>query len=160
MENSSEENTFRRPVLLLVVCLLTFIGSGWDILANLFYLFTANIREGMMNAGQNPAIILELEGQSFWTSSLELMEAGRQYVREMVVFRLILHVVSLSGAILMFRLRRSGFYLFVSARILLLFVLPYFAGFHLVVVFRMLMSGVVSFLFIALYALHLKYMNR
>lgn len=88
------------------------------------------------------------------------MQAGMQYAWEMVVFRLVLSVFALSGAILMFQLRRSGFYLYVAAQVLLLFVLPYFAGFHLTVIIKMLFAGLISFLFIALYAFHLKYMNR
>lgn len=162
-----EENPFRRPTFLVVLCMLTFIGSGWNILANLFYLFTANIIDGTIDTGQNPAWVGELESQGidtffsgFWNSSLGLMQAGMQYAREMVVFRLVLSVFALSGAILMFQLRRSGFYLYVAAQVLLLFVLPYFAGFHLTVIIKMLFAGLISFLFIALYAFHLKYMNR
>ncbi|MFR5958710.1 MAG: hypothetical protein ACLUHA_03330, partial [Bacteroides stercoris] len=37
---------------------------------------------------------------------------------------------SLLGAILMFQLRRIGFYFYTAAQILMLFVLPYFAGFN------------------------------
>ena len=109
----------------------------------------------------------ELESQGidsffsgFWNSSLGLMQAGMQHAREIVVFQLILNVVVLAGAILMFQLRRPGFYLYVAAQILLLFIWPYFAGFHLAVIIKMLLAGLVSFLFIALYAFHLKYMNR
>lgn len=167
MENALEENSFRRPTFLVVLCIFTFVGSGWNILADLFYLFTANIIDGTIDMEQNSAMVGELESQGidsffsgFWNSSLGLMQTGMQHAREIVVFQLILNVVVLAGAILMFRLRRPGFYLYVAAQILLLFIWPYFAGFHLVVIIKMLLAGLVSFLFIALYAFHLKYMNR
>lgn len=167
MENPLEKNTFRRPTFLVILCILTFVGSVWNILANLFYLFMADIMDGTIPIGQNSGIVGELESQGinsfflgFWNSSLGLMQAGMQYAREMVVFRLILSVIVLSGAILMFQLRRLGFYLYVTAQILLLFVWPYFAGFHVTVILKMVFAGIVSFLFVALYAFHLKYMNR
>ena len=167
MENSLEENSFRRPTFLVVLCIFTFVGSGWNILADLFYLFTANIIDGTIDIEQNSAMVGELESQGidsffsgFWNSSLRLMQAGMQHAREIVVFQLILNVVVLAGAILMFQLRRPGFYLYVAAQILLLFIWPYFAGFHLAVIIKMLLAGLVSFLFIALYAFQLKYMNR
>ena len=44
MENPFEEqqNQFQRPTFLLVLCILTFIGSGWGTLSNLFSVFTAD----------------------------------------------------------------------------------------------------------------------
>ena len=44
MENPFEEqqNGRRRPVFLTVLCILTFIGSGWGVLSNLFSIFTAD----------------------------------------------------------------------------------------------------------------------
>ena len=167
MENALEENSFRRPTFLVMLCIFTFVGSGWNILADLFYLFTANIIDGTIDIEQNSAMVGELESQGidsffsgFWNSSLGLMQAGMQHAREIVVFQLILNVIVLVGAILMFQLRRPGFYLYVAAQILLLFIWPYFTGFHLVVIIKMLLAGLVSFLFIAFYAFHLKYMNR
>ena len=42
MENPFEEqqNKLQRPTFLLVLCILTFIGSGWGTLSNLFSVFT------------------------------------------------------------------------------------------------------------------------
>ena len=162
MKNSLEKSPFRRPTFLVVLCILTFVGSGWNILGSLFYLFTANIMDSAISIEQNSAVVGELESQGinsffsgFWDSSLGLMQTEMQYAREIVISRLILSVVVFSGAILMFQLRRSGFYLYVAAQILLLFVLPY-----LTVLIKMFFPGILSFAFVALYAFHLKYMNR
>lgn len=167
MKNSLEKSPFRRPTFLVVLCILTFVGSGWNILGSLFYLFTANIMNSAISIEQNSAVVGELESQGinsffsgFWDSSLGLMQIEMQYAREIVISRLILSVVVFSGAIFMFQLRRSGFYLYVTAQILLLFVLPYFSGFNLTVMIKMFLSGILSFAFVALYAFHLKYMNR
>lgn len=50
MENPFEEqqNQFQRPTFLLVLCILTFIGSGWGTLSNLFSVFTAGLTDSSM----------------------------------------------------------------------------------------------------------------
>ncbi len=65
----------------------------------------------------------------------------------------------LLGAILMFQLRRIGFYFYTAAQILMLFVLPYFAGFNFMVLAGMLFSAIFAVIFIVMYALNLKYMR-
>ena len=50
MENPFEEqqNKLQRPTFLLVLCILTFIGSGWGTLSNLFSVFTAGLTDSSM----------------------------------------------------------------------------------------------------------------
>jgi len=73
--------------------------------------------------------------------------------------RFLLYAASLTGAILMFQLKKSGFYLYTTAQILLLFVAPAFIGFNLFVNIGILFSSFFALLFIALYAINLKKMN-
>ena len=53
MENPFEEqqNKLQRPTFLLVLCILTFIGSGWGTLSNLFSVFTAGLTDSSMQMG-------------------------------------------------------------------------------------------------------------
>ena len=59
----------------------------------------------------------------------------------------------------MFQLRRIGFYFYTAAQILMLFVLPYFAGFNFMVLAGMLFSAIFAVIFIVMYAFNLKYMR-
>ena len=93
-------------------------------------------------------------------STMASLQATFVHAREIAVVSLVLSVISLLGAILMFQLRRLGFYLYTAAQILALFVLPYFAGFSMYVGMVMFFSGLISLLFIILYAVNLKYMTR
>ena len=168
MENPFQNETYRqqRPTFLLVLCILTFIGSGWSVLSNLFSVFTAGLMNGNIQMEQYSSVVNELEGsgisafwQNFFHSSMEVIQVMAMHAREIAIMQLVLSIVSLVGAILMFQLRRSGFYLYAAAQILMLFVYPYFAGFSGWVILIMCWSAFFSLIFIILYALNLKYMK-
>ncbi len=168
MENPFQDKTYRqqRPTFLLVLCILTFIGSGWSVLSNLFSVFTAGLMNGNIQIEQYSSMINEIQGsgisafwQNFFHSSIEVLKVMAIHAREIAIMQLVLNIVSLVGAILMFQLRRFGFYLYTPAQVLLLFIYPYFAGFSGLVVLIMCWLAFFSLLFIILYALNLKYMK-
>lgn len=169
MENPFEEkqNSPVRPTFLLVICILTFIGSGWSVLSNLFSLFTAGMMDGSLQMEQYSNMMENIEGSAsssfltgFLNSSMEVLQATAAHAREIAVMQLVLSVISLLGAIMMLQLRRFGFYLYTAVQILALFVLPYFAGFSTLVVIGMLWSAFISLIFIILYAVNLRYMVK
>ncbi len=168
MENPFEEiNKLQRPTFLFVLCILTFIGSGWNVLSNLFSLFTAGMMDSTLQMEQYSNIMENMENgatsafmSGLFSSSMQLLQSTAVHAREITALQLSLAVVSLLGAILMFQLRRLGFYLYAAAQILTLFILPYFAGFSLVVMIGLLWSGFITLIFIILYAVNLKYMVR
>lgn len=156
----------QRPVLLLVLCILTFIGSGWSVLSNLFSIFTVEFANSNLQIEQYSTMVNNLEGNGtsvFWAdllhSCMEFFTAMALHARELAIVHLVLNLVSLLGAILMFQLRRLGFYLYVTAQILIVLVFPYFAGFSFIVFFLMFFAGIISLIFIILYACTLKYMR-
>lgn len=76
------------------------------------------------------------------SSTMASLQATFVHAKEIAVINLVLSVISLLGAILMFQLRRIGFYFYTAAQILMLFVLPYFAGFNFMVLAGMLFSAI------------------
>ena len=158
MENPFEEqqNQFQRPTFLLVLCILTFIGSGWGTLSNLFSVFTAGLTNSSMQMEHYSSMLngMDQGGDSavlsdILSSTMASLQATFVHAKE----------ISLLGAILMFQLRRIGFYFYTAAQILMLFVLPYFAGFNFMVLAGMLFSAIFAVIFIVMYALNLKYMR-
>jgi len=169
MENPFEEqqNKLQRPTFLLVLCILTFIGSGWGTLSNLFSVFTAGLTDSSMQMEHYSSMLNGMDQgagsavlSDILNSTMASLQATFVHAREIAVVSLVLSVISLLGAILMFQLRRLGFYLYTAAQILALFVLPYFAGFSMYVLIVIFFSGLISLLFIILYAVNLKYMTR
>lgn len=169
MENPFDEqqNKLQRPTFLLVLCILTFIGSGWGTLSNLFSVFTAGLTDSSMQMEHYSSLLNGMDQETgsavlsdILSSTMASLQATFVHAREIAVVSLVLSVISLLGAILMFQLRRIGFYLYTAVQILALFVLPYFAGFSMYVLVVMFFSGLISLIFIILYAVNLKYMSR
>ncbi|MEG0796794.1 MAG: hypothetical protein RR397_09885 [Odoribacter sp.] len=167
MENPFEEKKVQRPTLLIVLCVLTFIGSGWSVLSNLFSMFTAGLMNSNMQMEQYSNMAGQMEDggvtsflSGILNSSMEVLQVTIAHANEIAVMGIVLSVISLLGAVMMFQLKRLGFYLYTASQILALFILPYFAGFSIAVLIGMLSSGLFAILFIILYAVNLKYMNR
>ena len=169
MENPFDEQQrpIQRPTFLMVLCILTFIGSGWGVLSNLYSVFTSGFMDNAtLHMEQYSNMVNELEDQSsasfmsgFLNSSMEVLRATAEHAREIAILSLVLNLVSLLGCILMFQLRRSGFYIYTAAQVLMLFILPYFAGFSTLVIMGMLWSAFIAAIFVVMYALNLKYMH-
>ena len=124
-----------RPTFLTVLCILTFIGSG---LTALFLLI------GLVFAGAASSMLGSIPGMG------DMAGFGSGYF----VVVLVLALASLYGAIMMWKLKKMGFYLYSGANVIALFIPMIMA------------SGKFSFfglfitaLFIILYGLNLKYLK-
>lgn len=167
MENPFEEKQMKRPTFLTVLCILTFIGSGWGILSELFSLITAGMVNQSVQMEQYTQAMDQLAdsgvSSSFisglLSSSQEVIQASMMYRTQIAVCGLILSVISLIGALLMFRLKRIGFYFYTAAQVLMLGITPIFIGFSLITITSLIFSAIFALLFIILYAVNLKYMK-
>jgi hypothetical protein len=137
-----QNETVPNFVLLRILCVFTFIGSGLGLLSygiiGLFYnLFSSNLN--LIPDEQNRQLI-EM-----------LLSAGRLFF----ILNAILYTVSFAGAWLLWRMKKAGFHLYTGSQLLLLILpLAYIKGFP--------MPGVSIFLtllFIWGYAGFLKYMK-
>jgi hypothetical protein len=109
VESTGEQ---KRPTLLMVLCLLTFIGSGTTFLANSFlYITIDNWKQAYENG-----LFDNLKGL--------LQEDAMQLIMNVhpnfFLAQAILYLFSLLGAVLMWNLRKPGFHLYTIAQILLL----------------------------------------
>lgn len=162
MENPFDAEKLQRPTFLTVLCILTFVSTGWGILSGVFSLFTKNLFDGNMQmeqfnsmSGENHSpFISQLMG-----STMEMLQVSVVYGTQINLCNLVLTVITLIGAIQMYNLKRLGFYLYVAAQVLMLFIWPYFAGFSMILVMSMIVSALFTTIFIILYALNLKYMK-
>lgn len=123
--NAPTEGAKERPVFLTVLCILTFIGSGLSVLLWLLGIFGL----GAVNS------YLANFGGAADTGVLK------------PILMLIFSAASLYGAIMMWSLKKMGFYLYVAAQVL-------------IVAFGWsIMALVFALLFIILYGLNLKYLE-
>lgn len=143
LENENTIEPVKRPKLLSVLCILTFISSGLGILSCIITPLTANmVKEYMINAPNYD--------ETQMAESLKVIEAGWGYF----LLTLVLVVGSLIGAIMMWKLKKIGFHFYAFSNLAVLFVPTLVLGIAISWV-----SIIFSVAFIGLYAMHLKVMR-
>ncbi|MDE5417864.1 hypothetical protein L3049_07570 [Labilibaculum sp. DW002] len=156
-----ETSPKQRPTLLTVLCILTFIGSGVNVFSNLMGMVMSPIKSFLGPEFFEMALqdIPEEPVKKFVEQAFEMAQLAIDHIFEISLANFILYAASLTGAILMFQLKKLGFYIYASAQVLLLFVAPAFIGFNLFTNIGILFGSFFAILFIALYAVNLKKMN-
>jgi hypothetical protein len=155
-----------RPVFLTVLCILTFIGTSFVIVSNLIGLAMAPVVKGMtgMAESQMDQAMGEVstDAPGFAPILQKLMGTGMaamEHYTQIVLIKIVFAAIALFGAILMWKLKKTGFYLYSGAQVLLiasLFVILGGSGFAFLAILGTLFF---STLFIILYALNLKAMK-
>lgn len=166
-----EKEPVSRPTLLNVLCILTFIGSSWAILANIWAYTTAAQSAKMVSYASN-----RMESDSLSKKDSIVYEIGKKKqskfgekmmfsfskmftesaIKKNAIGAIFSAVFTLLGAIIMWRLRRIGFYLYITGVIIGIIVPFYLYGNNLVAVGISAFSSFFGLVFIALYALNLK----
>jgi hypothetical protein len=132
----------KRPVFLTVLCILTFVGSGMNLLSSLF---TAIAFDAIMPIMLEVAKKMNLPG----IEALEMTTPG------FLLVNALLYAGSVAGAILMMRLNKKGFHIYTIAQILLIIFTMYFFSLSAPGLPELFFSG----LFIFFYGTNLKYMR-
>ncbi len=118
----------KRPVFLTVLCILTFIGSGLGVLFGLLAIVAAGAIEGLLES--IPGM------QSLGGSSMLLL-----------IVSVLLSAASLFGAIMMWQLKKMGYFIYAAAQIVALII-----GFTV--------AGLIfTLLFLVLYFLNFKHLE-
>ena len=141
------ENNAQRPVLLTVLCILTFIGSGLSFFANLLLFFLYDIIQGVFESGQ----LGFMEG----TVEMESFKMVMSIAPEFFLFQGILYFISLLGAMMMWKMNKTGFHFYAIAQILLLIIYEFYIPGAPFPVIPLL----ISIIFILLYYRNLQFMK-
>ncbi len=156
-----------RSTFLTVICILTFIGSGWGIIKCIRDYASADtvskmanevlekresqMREHQIDEEKTPSFVKKL--------IISVTEnIGPESIRTYSVIGLISSLLKLTGAILMWNLKKMGFYFYVAG-VAVIVVIPLFMG-QLIGIISGSIRGFVGVIFIVMYALNLKYMNK
>ncbi|MFT3945747.1 MAG: hypothetical protein QM763_02140 [Agriterribacter sp.] len=156
-----------RPTFLTVLCILTFLGSGLSIINGLFgyltadttaSLYQANIedtKDEIENSGKPPGSAL---AKKIADGASEIIKS--ENLKKNALFGVISSIFTLVGAILMFRLKKTGFWIYVLGTVISIAapIAIYGVGniVSLGIVFIAALTGIV---FVVLYAMNLKYLR-
>jgi len=112
-EQTPQPEEIKTPLLLLrTLCILTFIGSGLGIINFSILVIMPDFILKNLNVFPDPAT------QEF--IKLIIVSGGSYFT----IISFFLYIVSLAGAILMWKMYKVGFHLYTSAQLLLL-IIPY-----------------------------------
>ncbi len=166
-----EQEPVSRPTLLNVLCILTFIGSSWAILTNVWAYATAAHSAKMVSYASNrmapdslnrkDSVVYQIGkkkrsafGEKMMVSLSKMFTEDT--IRKNAIGGIVSAVFTLLGAIMMWRLRRLGYYLYIAGVILGIIIPFYLYGNNLIAVGISAFSSFFGLVFIALYALNFK----
>ncbi len=165
LDQSYEQGPAKRPVFITVLCILTFVSCGLSFMSSVYGLATADKSEEALRAmsrlQQNDDNVPELFGNmgegiakmAEWTTTSQYLSLGNV-------------LICLAGALLMWRLRKVGYFIYIFGQIL-----PFIALYGMYAAVQnvpflgitMLISSIVTAIFaiafIIMYGVNLKHMR-
>lgn len=163
-----EEQIKKRPTFITVLGILGFIGVGWQIISGFIQMAAGAVTSAMVDAGQEISEgMSEIEGMSE-TMGSEGMEQLNNVANEGVallqhqstlgIIGIIAAIVCLVGIILMWKLKKTGFYIYVLGEIAPVIATLVLVGFGLGG-FMAALGMIVPIVFIILWGVNLKHMS-
>lgn len=166
----------KRPTFLIVLCILTFIGCGWKIAKNIIdCIFTCTVigiknskllsqsvqtyAEALKEVAVTDTIAQSEVSPESFNAVVDVFSSYFIYPLAIPVSQNLFLIISIIGAILMFNLKRKGFYIYAVAQILYFVVTLYFMGFSSWALFFISTEILIILLFLILFAVNLKYMR-
>lgn len=153
--DSGTEMQRKRPVFLLVLCILTFVGAGLGLLGAIFSVFTMSQTEEVYS-----------QMNSFGTDIGIDFRESYKWTKIANYANLVGNALCLTGALFMFQLKKIGFYVYIPGQMLPLigaylamnsmFTGGLFAGIGMV---SMVFNTMIAIAFIVMYGLNLKHMK-
>lgn len=157
MEEINETNMApaKLPQFLKVLCILTFVAVGLGLVGGLYNLVKApyameeyeRMQEMTGNMGDMP-------GAGFMTSLMDTAYASAVNALPLALITIGANLLCLFGALMMWKQRKIGFYVYVSGQLLAISIPAIFMGFGLL----MALGAIFPIAFIIMYALNLKHM--
>ena len=141
------QNSKKRPDLLIVLCVLTFIGSGFSGIVNGLAFLTVDSWAGVLDEGAFEIFNGQIE--------MEAIEILLNVNPTFYLLQAVFYTMSFYGAIMMWNLKKAGFHIYTVAQILLLIIAKVYMPSLPFPLIPLLLSST----FVLLYARNLRYMN-
>mgnify|MGYP002386103496 CR=1 FL=1 len=154
-----------RPVFLTVLCILTFIGSGWAIVSGISSYLTADTTADIVQAAMEDAKDKIDDAGGGSSKMAEKMISGAsemvkpEHLKKSALFSIIAAICTLGGAIFMFTLKKAGYWLYILGTAISIAGPLYIFGGNLISMLSTVLIGIVGVIFVILYGLNLKYLR-
>ena len=169
MEQPQTGSSSPRPTFLTVLCILTFLGSGWGIINHVSSYLNANvsaeIAKPMLDSAQQEIQKEAADNETaakiadrVISGASDLLDPAK--MKQNAMFGILANILTLGGAFLMFQLRKPGFWVYVAGTLLAIMspILVYGAS-NLMSLGMTAVYGFFGIIFVILYSLNLKYLK-
>lgn len=127
--NLEQEEPAKRPEMLTVLCILSFINAAWNILSNFisfaFYNTFQNLFTQLREGTGVYEDMAEQMGDS-WETFVQASEMASSISRGYYFLEMALFIASFVGVLMMWKLQKKGFHIYAIAQILMLIVITVF----------------------------------
>jgi hypothetical protein len=162
------EQPKKRTTFIKVLCILTFIGSSYGLLSGVYSYFTAEKTAqdtqkaaNIFNTKKPPANTADKKGDAIAKNIMNTLADAftPENVRKLSISEIIGALLCLSGALLMWRINKKGYFLYVAG-VLLGIIIPFVLfGNNIMGIIMSVISGFVGLVFCILYGVNLKDMK-
>ena len=172
--NDEEEILIKRPTLLTVLCILTFIGSSYAILGSVYAYKQAHVLSASIHNAMEKNKVDSLNMKDSANNLNKRSESGKMRgfmkgmekvydennMRTKAIGDIIAALFTLGGAILMWRRQRAGYFIYILGILIGIAIPFYLYGNNLMAVGISSFGSFFGLIFIALYALNLSYFKK
>lgn len=160
--------TAKRPTFLTVLCIITFVVSGYNLVMAIVGLFSnksfdpaqwqdisnqmAEAMAGTDSASQELAARM-MEAMS------SVMQAGIENAMTLGLVAVAASAISIFGAYLMFNLKQVGYYTYILAKVIGVLIPLIIFGVNIITIILYGFVALIGVLFIVLYGINRKYMS-
>lgn len=159
--NFTQNQVSKRPEFLTVICILSFIGQGYLLLKNLLSLVTISIITRLEPVVERSLEEFDYHGpfRRFLHDSLEYAVDSIDNFLTLVLGKIFLVGIILYGVILMWNLKKNGFYLFIAGKFFYILFPASLVDFNSFSVIDISIKSTIAIIFIILYSLNFKDMK-
>ncbi len=127
--NIEQQEPAKRPEMLTILCVLSFINAAWNTLSNFvsfaFYDTFQNLFTQLREGSGVYEDMAEQMGEN-WDVMVQASEMASSISRGYYFLEMVLFIASFVGVLMMWKLQKRGFHVYAIAQILMLIVITVF----------------------------------
>lgn len=162
-----DEEIKERPTFLKTLCILTFIYSSFTIVTNIInvinpdrvYKMISSKKKAIGDSATFKAGPRDADTKLSKRIELTLSDFSPEKIKQSAIGSIIVSLLCLAGALLMWRLKRYGYYIYIVGTIAGVALPYYLFGNNFIGVFSTASAGFFGLLFIIFYGMNLKSMR-
>ncbi len=148
LQQSIEKESNQLPSMLNVLTILTFIGSGLGLISTAFLKFGCKVLE-------MDEVVSKMKD-----ADIEILEKTCDHIMVLMIVGFVSSLIGLIGAIMMRKLKKQGFYIYIIGQLIGILTSPFIIGIESLTDYKNWFGYGISLLFIILYATQQKYLVK